>query len=190
MINPLITHLQTLRHIPEAEQQLILSAFELKSFKAGEYLLHPGQVSRQLYFVCKGVLKIFLSNDNGPEIAYFFWAENRFVTILKSFLEDLPSNEGIQVASDAELMMIGKKDLLALYQQLPYLKEINEHLNQQSLFKKIAIRNSYLGHDSAERYRLFLEHQADIALRISLGDVASYLGITPQSLSRIRRNIR
>jgi CRP-like cAMP-binding protein len=69
------------------------------------------------------------------------------------------------------------------------LKSLIDEINQQRLLEKIKTRNAYLGLDSAARYRLFLNTQADIALRVSLTDIASYLGITPQSLSRIRKDL-
>jgi len=77
----------------------------------------------------------------------------------------------------------------ALYEKLPFVKVMIEETIQATLLEKINIRNRYLGLDSAAKYRLFLTTQSDIALKISLSDIASYLGITSQSLSRIRRNI-
>ena len=73
---------------------------------------------------------------------------------------------------------------------MPYLKELINGITTQSLLEKINVRNSYLGEDAATRYRNFLMRQPDIALRVSLSDIASYLGITQQSLSRIRKNMR
>jgi CRP-like cAMP-binding protein len=63
-----------------------------------------------------------------------------------------------------------------------------DQITQQRLLDKIQLRNSYLGKDAATRYKLFMTQQSDIALRVSLQDIASYLEITPQSLSRIRKN--
>jgi CRP-like cAMP-binding protein len=73
---------------------------------------------------------------------------------------------------------------------LPYLKQLIDQITQQALLDKIDLKNSYLGHDSTCRYKIFMTRQPDIALRVPLSDIASYLGITPQSLSRIRKNIR
>jgi DNA-binding MarR family transcriptional regulator len=70
------------------------------------------------------------------------------------------------------------------------MKEIIEKINQQHLIEKVRVRNSYLGEDAENQYKLFIMQQPDIALRVPLKDIAGYLGITPQSLSRIRKNIR
>jgi len=90
-------------------------------------------------------------------------------------------------ACDAEVLVITKSKLLNLYRQLPAIKEVIDQITQQRLLEKIQTRNNYLGKDSAERYKLFVTQHPDIASRVSLRDIASYLGITPQSLSRIRK---
>jgi CRP-like cAMP-binding protein len=83
---------------------------------------------------------------------------------------------------------IHKARLLELYKRLPYLGGLIDRITQQRLLDKIRIRNAYLGQDASSRYRLFMTQEPEIALRVPLNDIASYLGITPQSLSRIRRN--
>jgi CRP-like cAMP-binding protein len=101
----------------------------------------------------------------------------------------VPADEDIQAACDAEVLAISKTRLIALYEKLPYLKGLINEIIQQALLDKIQTRNAYLGLNAVTRYRLFMMRQPDIALRVPLNDIASYLGITPQSLSRIRKNI-
>jgi hypothetical protein len=79
---------------------------------------------------------------------------------------------------------------LYLYETIPYFKALIDGITQQALYDKIQIRNAYMGEDATTRYQKFMVRQPDIALRVPLSDVASYLGITQQSLSRIRKNIR
>jgi CRP-like cAMP-binding protein len=84
-------------------------------------------------------------------------------------------------------MCIDRAALMELYSKYPVLKTTIDQSIQKTLLEKINTRNTYLGYDSSARYRLFLERQPEIATRVQLGDIASYLGITRQSLSRIRR---
>ena len=128
-------------------------------------------------------------NEKGNEVTHFFLKENQFCTILNSFNNAVPAEESIQAACDTNVLVINKGKLQSLYEKLPYLKSLIDEITQQALLEKIQIRNAHLGHDSATRYKLFMMRQPEIALRVQLGDVASYLGITPQSLSRIRRNM-
>jgi CRP-like cAMP-binding protein len=190
MPHQLISFLQTFRHIPAADHELITAAFEQKTFEEGDYLFKGGQVCRQLFFIADGVLRIMVRNEKGNEVTHYFLKENYFCTILNSFTNQVPAHESIQAACKVTVLVTSHAKLFALYEQLLYLKELIDDITHKALLEKIQIRNNYLGQDSTARYKLFMEKQADIALRVPLNDIASYLGITPQSLSRIRKNIR
>lgn len=189
MPNKLISYLKLYHQISAAEEQYIVKAFNPKMFKEGEALSQPGSISKELFFIVDGVLRIVIRNEKGNEVTHYFLKENQFCTILNSFHKQIPAEEYIQAACNCEVLGISRTALLKLYEQVPNLKTLIDQITQQALIDKINIRNAYLGQDSANRYRLFVARQADIALRVSLTDVASYLGITPQSLSRIRRQI-
>ncbi len=190
MENPLITFLQLLRVIPEDQQWLIIQSFEQRELKEGDCLLQSGDIAKNLFFIAAGVLRIVTTNERGVEATCFFLKENQFCTILNSFNNEVAAPEGIQAACDSVVLVISKTTLLALYKQIPYLKALIDQVMQQTLLDKIQTRNAYLGYDAATRYRLFLTRQPDIALKVPLNDIASYLGITPQSLSRIRKQKR
>jgi CRP-like cAMP-binding protein len=190
MDNQLITYLQFSKPISENDQAEIINAFEKKTYKEGDYLFEADHVIKHLFFICDGILRILVRNEQGNEITHFFLKEDHFCTILYSFNNQVVANESIRAACDTEVLVISKSKLMQLYDRLPFLKESIDHLTQQTLLEKINIRSTYLGYDSSTRYQLFLERQPEIARRVPLSDIASYLGITPQSLSRIRRNIR
>lgn len=190
MSNPLTAYLQLFRHFDENELKLIEDAFITKRFKEGETLFQSGKICREMFFICDGVLRIMARNEKGNEVTHFFLKENQFCSILNSFNNSIPAQESILAACDAEVLLVSKSKLEQLYQQLPFLKGLITQISQQALLDKIQIRNSYLGQDSSTRYQLFMMRQPEIALRVPLSEIASYLGITPQSLSRIRRNVK
>jgi len=103
---------------------------------------------------------------------------------------NVPAEQSLQAACDTEVMMINKDDLYRLYEQLPYLKIMMNEISNLSMVKMVNLKSTYLNGNSSKRYSLFLKQEPEIALKIALTDIASYLGITPQSLSRIRKNIR
>jgi CRP/FNR family transcriptional regulator, anaerobic regulatory protein len=189
MTRTLIDFLRLYRTITKKDQVLIEDAFACKSYKDGEFLTKPGRIVKQLFFICRGVLRIRKTNEAGRASIHFFLKENQFCTILDSFNKEVIAEESIEAAAAAEVLVISKIHLVELYRNLPWLKSLIDEINQQRLLEKIKTRNAYLGLDSAARYRLFLNNQADIALRVSQTDIASYLGITPQSLSRIRKDL-
>jgi len=190
MTNPLIAFLKLFHSIPQADEALIIAATETRNYKEGDYLFHADNICREMYFVCNGVLRIMVLNEHGNQVTYFFLKENQFCTILNSFNNNIPAHESISAACDVEVLVFSKASLTKLYSQLPYLKSLIDQVTQQALLDKIDLKNGYLGYDSTSRYKMFLMRQPEIALRVPLSDVASYLGITPQSLSRIRKNIR
>jgi CRP-like cAMP-binding protein len=190
MFDHFINFLCLFKNIPQADIDIIKKELVYRKVTEGEVLFNEGQVCKEMFFICKGVLRIVSQNEKGNKVAYFFLKENQFCSILNSFNNNIVAAEGIEAACDAELVVLKKQKLLSLYEKLPYLKELITGITTQSLLDKIQVRNSYLGEDASTRYRNFLVRQPDIALRVSLSDIASYLGITQQSLSRIRKNMR
>jgi CRP-like cAMP-binding protein len=188
--NPFITFLRLFRPITAEDEELITSYFEPKVFKEGDTLFKGGKICQEMFFVTNGILRILATNEKGVEVTHFFVKENQLCTILHSFNNQAPAEESIQAACDTEVLAVTKSRLLDLYRQIPYLKELIDHITQQRLLDKIQTRNAYLGEDSVGRYKLFIMQHPDIALRVPLKDIASYLGITPQSLSRIRKKIK
>ena len=189
MANQLISYLEFFQPISNDDKALIAKAFETRAF-TGDDCLFILIIFVKLFFICHGILRIIVQNEKGVQVTHFFLKENQFCTILKSFNNQTKATEGIQAACDVEVLAISKAKLLVLYERLPYLKSLIDQITHQALLDKIELRNSYPGLDSTARYKLFIMQQANVAMRVPLSDVASYLGITPQSLSRIRKNIR
>jgi CRP/FNR family transcriptional regulator, anaerobic regulatory protein len=189
MANSLITFLQLFRDLSADDQVLITEAAESRIYKEGDYLFRANKICKELFFICNGILRIMVINDKGNEVTHFFLRENQFCTILNSFNNRIIAKESIQAACDIEVLALKRDILDNLYLQLPYLKPLIDQIVQQALLDKIDIRNSYLGEDATTRYKMFMMRQPEIALRVPLSDIASYLEITPQSLSRIRKNM-
>ncbi len=164
MSNPLISYLQLFRHLSEGEEQLIEAAFVSKQFKEADSLFESGRVCREMFFICKGILRIMVRNEKGNDVTHFFLKENQFCTILNSFNNLIPAEESIQAACDAGVLVISKSKLDELYAELPFLKELITQITQQALLDKIQIRNSYLGQDSSTRYQLFMMRQPERSL--------------------------
>src|SRR5882757_5596985 len=102
MSNPLIAFLQLYRPLPEKDQEKIASYFEPRAFREGETLFKGGKTCQEMFFVSKGVLRILATNEKGIDVTHFFTREDQFCSILHSFNNQVPANEGIQAACDAE----------------------------------------------------------------------------------------
>lgn len=189
MSEPLFNYLELFQKIPAEDKAIISQNIEFRTIKEGDVLLEEGKQANEMFFICIGVLKIVSINDKGNEVIHFFLSENQFCTILKSFTENTVSKDRIQAACDAEILVFKKSDLESLYDALPYFKKLLDTIIQQGLLNKVEIRNLYIGEDATTRYQTFVIRQSNIALRISQTDIASYLGIAKQSLSRIKKSI-
>lgn len=190
MENTLITYLKSFGPVPEDDHQLILDTFEMKSYREGELLFESGRTCNDFYFINKGILMIAANNELGNHVTHYFMEQYHFCTVLFSYVNQVKAEVNIEAASDVEVMHTNRAKLLQLYNTLPYLRDLIERILQQNLMEKIQNNNAYQGHDSTARYKLFLALQPEVAAHVSLGNIASYLRITQQSLSRIRKNMR
>ncbi|URM35713.1 Crp/Fnr family transcriptional regulator [Flavobacterium anhuiense] len=188
MAGQLINYLESFTFIEKKDKLFIENVFDKREYREGDYLIDPNSISRELFFVCKGVSRITVVKEKGNVVTNFFFKENQFCTILKSFTNQTPAVEAIQAACNIEVLVISKENLLLLNDNLPYIGKLIDQIIQRAVLDKVELRNSYLGLDSTARYQLFLKQQPQVAKLVSLSSIASYLGITQQSLSRIRKN--
>jgi CRP/FNR family transcriptional regulator, anaerobic regulatory protein len=187
--NSLIYHLQTITSLSSIQKELITAAFHPLKVKEDACLFSGGAVCHHLYFITKGVLKFVSSDDQGKDAIHFFLPENHFCTILDSFLNQKVIDDRIQAACETEVLSVNFLALQKVYLHFPEFKSLLDDIFQRQLLEKVNLRNAYLNKDALSRYLLFIEKQPDIALRVKMQDVASYLGIAPQSLSRLRKQI-
>jgi CRP/FNR family transcriptional regulator, anaerobic regulatory protein len=191
MTEKLISFLRQHGSIPDDDAKLIASCFTTRTYEEGAVLFKENSICKELFFIYDGVLRIATIGETGNDVTFFFLYENALCCILESFLNQTIAGESIIAACPVTTGVISRTELDQLYVQLPYLQPLITQVSQQQLIHKIALRNSYFSlQDAASRYKVFLEKQPSVALRVPLNSIASYLGITPQSLSRIRRNIR
>ena len=177
------------KEIPAADLELIGQHLRHRDITPGEVLLPQGKTARELFFVVSGILKIVSTSEKGNDVIQFFVKENKFCTILYSFNNGTVAQESIVTATTGELLVFSKTSLEALYTKLPYFKSLVESITYQALMDKIKDRNALMGEEATVRYQKFVLQHPEIMRRVPLSDIASYLGITQQSLSRIRRNI-
>jgi len=182
-------YLRLFHDIPAADEARLTEALEVRVLPENAVLLRAGQVSQELFFIVSGVLRIVGANEDGTETTYFFLKDNQLCTILDSFTNQVPAAESIQAACATDVLVLPRPALQRLAAQLPYLQALIDLITQRTLLAKIQLRHQYQGLSAVGRYQTFLLRQPEVALRVSLRDVASYLGITQQSLSRIRRQL-
>ena len=186
---PMLDFLRSHEPISDDDAALISRHACIRCYKRGEILLKEGQTARELFFITHGILKMVSVNEKGREVVHFFLKEDQFCTVLDSFYNNAPAHIGLVAACDTELVVFPKEQLNQLFDKLPFFKVLLDKVIRQRLLDKLRLKNNYAGKDATVRYQTFLAEQSDIALHVPLSDIASYLQVTLQSLSRIRNKI-
>lgn len=157
--------------------------------RKGTFLIQEGETERYSYFVFDGILRCWLFNHKGEEQVFWFCKEGTFSMSNISFTLQTKSAFNVQTIVDSVIYRIDKKQVNELYTAIPKVKTVFEDLNA-ILLNKLLKRNIDLIKYSPEQYYLQMIEEYGITLNyIPLKDIASYLGITPQALSRIRKRI-
>jgi len=186
MINSLLNSIQNAITLSPAEVDIVTSLFKQKSYKKGEYFLEEGRICKQVGFVAKGLLRYYINHD-GEEKIYDFSQENEYVCNYESFLPQLPSSKNIQALEDSEVFVISHADLQLFYANVRGGERFGR-IAIEAVFVKLLQDISSLYTETPElRYERFLKNHADLQQRISQYHIASFVGVKPQSLSRIRK---
>ncbi|MFL5751984.1 MAG: Crp/Fnr family transcriptional regulator [Bacteroidia bacterium] len=182
---PFIQFLENLIDIRPELQSKLKSLINRRNFGKNEYLLQAGECCSHLHFVEKGALRGYYFLEE-KEVSYWFSFENHLATSFYSFISRERSYEFIQALEDTSVSSISHKDLMDLYAEFPETEKIGR-LILEKYYIRLEERLTNIQFKSAkERYAQLLEQYPFITQRASLGQIASYLGITQETLSRIR----
>ena len=179
------------RHISLAAEEIefFRSLLKSKTLPNGEYLLREGDVCKYESFVTEGCLKTFYIDENGFEHIIDFSIEEWWADDLYSLLTQTPSKSNIKAIEDTSILQISKTDLELLYQKIPKFERFFRILFQNAYITQREQINLALSASAEERYLLFLKKKPYAEKRFPQKDIASYLGVTPQFLSTLRKKL-
>jgi CRP-like cAMP-binding protein len=155
----------------------------------GDYFSEAGKIANKVGFILEGVIRVSYYNKDGEDVTRYFIDEDNFVVDLNSFDNAIPSSEYVQAVTACRFLVFSKQNWEDLSRTIIGWDAIVAKITSKGLLQKIERISPLIAEDAATRYRTFLERYPGIANRVALVFIASYLGITPSSLSRIRRNI-
>ena len=173
--------------LSEKEAQEISDKFTSKIIKKNDFLLRQGETCKDIVIVEKGCLRLYYLKDDVEVSVWFAFKESSAIEIY-SFISENPSNYFIQAIEDSEILLLSKKELNKLYKQIPKTQEMMKNFWEDVILNLI-YRFTSLQKDSAEERYLELLNKPDYLASIPQKYLASFIGITPTSLSRIRRKI-
>jgi CRP-like cAMP-binding protein len=181
--------LKQIAPISDKELDETLPYFKEIKLKKGDIFVSQGKVCKKIGFIDSGMIRIFYLNHKAEETTYGFCNENCITTSFKSFITQTPSDLVLQAVEESVLLTIDYQNLQTLYEKYPIWQNIGRIITQ-SEFLNMEQYASVLSNESAkEKYLRLLRDQPTIIQKAKIEDIASYLGITRRTLSRIRKEI-
>ncbi|WP_018626778.1 Crp/Fnr family transcriptional regulator [Niabella aurantiaca] len=185
----LIQHIHALVPLTREEEEQITVAFHQKKLKRRQFLVQEGDASRFLSFVTSGCLRSYFTNDNGQEYIIQFAIEGWWLNDNESFLFDTPSTFNIEALEDTVLLQIDKPALELLFKNIPQLERFFRILYQRSFIMLQKRVIAAMSQTAEQRYLDFSARYPEIVHRVPQYQLAAYLGMTAEFLSKIRHGI-
>lgn len=187
LFDTLFAHLDDKVDLQEQDKQRLKHFFTQKKLRRRQYLLQEGEICHWLTFVAKGLLKSFSLDEKGNEhISLLAW-EGWWISDFESFVFGVAAKLNIEAMEDSQLLRLSKADYDALLLEVPAMERYFRILYQNSLATKDARLISAHTHTAEEKYTLFQEAYPEISQRIPQHIIASYLGLSAETISRIKR---
>jgi len=174
--------------IQESDLGVILSLFKTKTVKKGQLILKRGQIAQQYFYIRTGALRFFFGEFEEQLTAWVVF-QNEFFTEISSLNPQKPTRFNIEAIEDTELFYIDKPDMEKLYKEFPAWQEFGRITWEAMAVRMIDQIISFQTLSAEERYLEFMA-KSELIQRVPVKQIASYLGITPNALSRIRKNIK
>lgn len=172
--------------LTEPELARISSVSVIKKLRRKQYLLQEGDVCRHYAFVCKGCLRIYRLDEKGNEHILKFCIENWWAGDRASLLSGKPSSNFIDALEESVVIMITRENFDNLCKEIPTFNDLIDELLDRTYIASQERIHANITYTSEEKYLDFLKKYPDIASRVPLHMIASYLGISAETLSRIR----
>lgn len=186
---PLLAYFDKLIPLNVEEKELVRAKFHPRLFRKRQYLLQEGDICTQLYFVVRGCVRLYKTAEDGNIHILQFAAENNWVNDLGSFHQVIRSALNIDALEDTVVLQISHDNLISLYLQSPKFDRIFRVLLENSYIRLQQRLLQNISSTAEERYHTFLEIYPYLMNRLSQVQIASFLGITPEFLSRLRNRL-
>ncbi|WP_281233523.1 Crp/Fnr family transcriptional regulator [Flavobacterium gelatinilyticum] len=186
----LVDYILQFGNLNQQQIDLILTKTQEREIPKDAYFSEAGKVSTEVGFILDGIMRVCYYNNKGEEITKYFIDENNLVVDLESFDNGICSSAYVQAVTDCKMIVFAKKDWDELLNTIIGWDTIVHKIIAKALIQKVARRSPLVSEDATTRYLSFMELYPNVLNRIPLSYLASYLGITQSSLSRIRKNIR
>ncbi|MFK5879847.1 MAG: Crp/Fnr family transcriptional regulator [Flavobacteriaceae bacterium] len=176
-------------NLTKQQEEYLLSIIKTKKYSKNSYFLKPSQICSVIGYIEKGLVRIFNINSLGDETTNWLATDDELVTEILSFINQEPTQEYIQCIEETTIVYITYKDLQDIYEIIPQMHIYTKLINEDLLVnvKKYILSNIHLS--AEERYEQLLQFRPKLIQKTPLKHIASFLGITDSTLSRVRRKM-
>jgi CRP-like cAMP-binding protein len=188
MIESLLNSITSIITLSPTEIEIVSALFKEKTYHKGDFFLAEGQICKQVGFVTTGLMRYYINHD-GEDKTYDFAQENNFVCNYESFIPRTASTKNIQALEDCNVLQISYHDLQLFYKSISQGERFGRIVIEQVFIQTLRDLSSFYTDTPELRYEKILRKHPDLLQRMSQYHIASYVGVKPQSLSRIRKRI-
>jgi len=183
------TILDRIFQLPEQSKKDLLLTISSITYPKGHIILKAGKVESSIYFIKKGIVRAYIDEDKS-DTTFWFGKEGETIISMKSYVENQNGYENIELLEDCELYELKTADLQRLFNSDIHIANWGRKFAEKELIKTEERLITKLFKNASERYLDLITNHPELIKRIQLGHIASYLGITQVSLSRIRAELK
>lgn len=169
----------------DLEQEILNRCIVIEE-KRGHHILHEGKVARNMYYIAEGSVRTYYYHKD-KDVTSWIYNEDQMVSAYGSLYSETPSYENIQCTEDSVLVRISYDSLKELYAKSPKMQEFGRLLNEEMISYLDNFYKGFMFMSAREKYDLLVSVFPDVSIRVNLGYIASMLGISQETLSRIRK---
>ncbi|MFT4986687.1 MAG: CRP-like cAMP-binding protein [Glaciecola sp.] len=184
----LIENIKLYASLSEQEIQLLRNAVDKKVYAKSEIIFTEGNVSDEIYFVTKGCVRLFYNVD-GTDKTAFFYTEGKFICAGESYTFNIPASENYQAVEQTEIFVFTKSKIDVLLKEVPKFEIIARIATENELITSQKVIASFVTKSAEERYIDLLNTQGELFQRVPQQYIASFLGVSPETLSRIKTRV-
>lgn len=188
MYTELINKIKLFITLSQEDVAIIKQLFHRREIKKNDYFLKEGQISMHICFVKKGLFRYYI-NQEGEEKTFYFGHEGCFIIDYESFVPQITTVQNIQALEDSEVFTISYYDLQQFYSKVKNGERFGRLALEHEIIDVVKKLKSFYEDSTKQRYESFIKKYPEVQQRIPQYHIASYVGIKPQSLSRIRKRI-
>ena len=189
MNNPFFNQFERYIKLTDSDIEFSKTYFELNSAAKKTILEVENKVPKHLYFITEGFMRLYYKDINGDEVTTLIVSPNQFITSFTNFIHEIKSNENVECITNCEFYKIERSKLVELIDKNENFKKLSLVIFEQSLAITQIRANDFATLTADLRYKKMVEQQPEIIQNVPIQYIASYLGIKPQSLSRIRKQM-